>query len=189
MMILAIDPGTKKSGYMYYDPEHGDGPFLGYGWVENEALIERIVDREWMNPCEHIVIEEIAGAHGGAGRDMFTTSQWGGQFAGAFRPGPHTFVTRSRVCGHVCGRASSGDRDIKFALIDRFDGYEKAIGSIKCKRCKGKGWNGRGRATCVDCGGTKWEHPPGPLRGMNTHVLDALAVAVTYAETMQEPAP
>lgn len=53
---------------------------------------------------------------------------------------------------------------------------------INCKTCNGKGDVPEGRIVCPGCDGSKWEHPPGPLAGIATHLWQALAVAVTWLQ-------
>jgi hypothetical protein len=79
------------------------------------------------------------------------------------------------------------DKDVRQAVIDHYGGDAKAIGGKKCGTCKGKGWVGRGRPKCEDCGeftgifdGTGYETPPGPLHGVSGHAWSALAVGLTW---------
>jgi len=89
------------------------------------------------------------------GSELFETVYWIGRFDQAF--GPLARVTRKQVKLHLLGTCRGGDSDIRAALIERFGpGKAKAVGSKK---------------------------QPGPLFGLKSHELSALAVAITYAET------
>jgi hypothetical protein len=65
-------------------------------------------------------------------------------------------LPRKDVKLHLCGSPRAKDANIRQALLDRYGGKEKAIGS---------------------------KHQRGPLYGIRSHLWAALAVAVTYQET------
>jgi hypothetical protein len=86
---------------------------------------------------------------------------------------------------HLCHQTKGvNDSVIRQRLIDKYGGKDKAIGGVRCPNCKGKGWSGSGRPVCDVCQGEKWKHPPGPLHGITADVWQALAVAVTFSESL-----
>ena len=65
-------------------------------------------------------------------------------------------LTRSKCRGYIGGGSHTTDRYVREALVDRFGGTEKAVGTKKA---------------------------PGQLYGMKEDMWSALAVAITCAET------
>jgi len=175
--ILAIDPGTTKSGWCYII----DGEPLDYGWFDNEKIYTLIKSFT----CQ-VVIEDVAHYGMPVGRDVFETIRWTGRFdylAGSLGLAV-TYITRPDVKLALCGSPRANDGTIRQALIDRFGGDEVAIGGKKCKTCKGKGWNGREHAACVDCAERGTITPAGSLYGISGHVWSALAVGLTHHDTL-----
>jgi len=176
--ILAIDPGVRQSGWVEYRSDNHT--LEGYGIKENQKLAHRLI--AYRDGYDKLVIEMIACYGMAVGKDVFETCVWIGRFEGAWGTLDRDRVLRREVKLHLCNNVRAKDTHVRQALIDKFGGREKAIGGIKCERCKGKGWAGRGRPTCAECAGSGWQAPPGPLAGVISHVWAALAVAVTYAE-------
>lgn len=182
--ILAIDPGPEQSAWVrYYGKTHD--PIGGY--CQNSDLLGEI------EACGHIamwfIYETIECFGMPVGASTFLTCEWIGRFKQAFNEDGRVFgVPRSAVRSHLCHSMKAKDSNISQALYDRWDGKDKAVGGMKCPACKGKGWRGRGRFTCNACEGSGYKFPPGPLFGMNSHVHQALAVAVTWWETKRNGA-
>ena len=177
--ILAIDPGTRKSGWCYIEK----GIPVEWGWTENEEMYAII--NKFQVP---LVIEDIVNFGMPSGKDVFTTVRWTGRFdrhaeASAL---PCTYITRTEVKLAVCESPRANDSTIRQGLIDRHGGDEKAVGGKKCKTCKGKGWTGREHDDCTDCNTSGWESKPGVLKGISGHVWSALAVGMTYLETIND---
>lgn len=188
-IIIAIDPGTERSGWMIFDR---DNKPWQWGWWENERIIDNLLDG-----FVTLVIEDMAhfGPNIRAGRDVFETCKWMGRFEQ--KAGNATYLGRVQIKTHITGMASSKDKDVRIALIDRFGGEREAIGGIKCATCKGKGWTGRGRPACTDCHHTNPEAPlvpgelgcgyevhPGVLHGVKSHEWSALAIGQTYIDSL-----
>jgi len=171
--VLAIDPGTTKSGWCYIQ----DGEPLDWGWFDNEKIYTLIGSFG----CQ-VVIEDVAHYGMPVGRDVFETIRWTGRFdrhaeASAL---PVAYVTRPDVKLALCGSPRANDSTIRQALIDRYGGDEIAVGGKKCKGCKGKGWLGRDHAPCEDCDSRGTVTPAGVLHGISGHVWSALAVGLTH---------
>jgi len=195
MKILAIDPGTTKSGWVLMG---GKWP-IDYGWFDNKKIYTLL--RMYQSV---VVIEDVAHYGMPVGRDVFETIRWTGRFDYlAESLGLEVrYITRPEVKLALCGSPRANDSTIRQALIDRFGGDEVAIGGKKCKECKGKGWNGRGRELCTDCHheqernvagvdmrpekGCGYQSHPGPLHGISGHVWSALGVGLTYFDTVRE---
>ncbi len=102
-----------------------------------------------------LVVEMIASYGMPVGAEVFETCVWIGRFIEA-NNGDHAKVYRKDVKLHLCGSPRAKDPNIRQALIDRFGG-DNAIGTKKA---------------------------PGPLYGFKADMWAALAVAVTYADTV-----
>jgi hypothetical protein len=186
--IIAIDPGTTRSGWMQFDKNNE--PF-DWGWWENDRILDNLLDG-----FAQLVIEDMAhfGPNIRVGRDVFETCKWMGRFQQK-NTGDTTYLGRVAIKTHITGMASSKDKDVRIALIDRYGGEREAIGGKKCLACKGKGWNGTGRPPCIDChhmiaDGKDPEHGcgyvthPGKLHGVKSHEWSALAIGLTYIDSL-----
>ncbi len=167
--VLAIDPGNKESAFYLYDaPAYGNGisdPFYdenenycarwrAFGKWPNEKLLDRL---SWSPGCgpKAVAIEMIASYGMPVGREVFETCVWIGRFAQKLDYKPVHLVYRRDVKLHLCSNARAKDGNIRQALIDRYGGKEKAIGTKKA---------------------------PGPLYGVAADVWSALAIAVTWSD-------
>ncbi len=134
-----------------------DGAVLEYGILDNEDFAREV--REWTNYLNHMAIEMVACYGMPVGAEVFETCVWIGKFESAWGDCDISRVYRKDVKLHLCGQPRAKDANIRQALIDKFGpGKERAIGR---------------KAT------------PGPLYGIKSHEWAALAVAVTWWETMR----
>jgi hypothetical protein len=153
-MILAIDPGTTESGYVYMD----DGKVMASGVDTNERMLCRInltpTPAIGMIAFDTLAIEMIASYGMAVGREVFETCVWIGRFQQAWWRDPEAvrLVYRRDVKLHLCGSPKAKDTNIRQALIDK-----------------------------LGPPGTKKQ--PGPTYGVKSHAWAALGVAVTAAET------
>lgn len=151
-MILAIDPGTTESGYVYLM----DGRVVTSGVESNDRTLARI----GCSPspamvhyaADALAIEMIASYGMPVGREVFETCVWIGRFKQAWRtPDDVQLIYRRDVKLHLCGSPRAKDANIRQALLDK-----------------------------VGAAGTK--KSPGPTYGVKSHAWAALAVAVTALE-------
>lgn len=154
--LLAIDPGTEKSGWCIFS----DGKVSESGIDENEVVLSMVYG--WLG--EPMAIEMVASYGMPVGREVFETVLWIGRFVEAHSsPDSVRLVYRKDVKLHLCGSPKAKDANIRKALLDMFPrtggGKTPQIG-IKAK--------------------------PGPLYGVSTHAWAALGVAVTAAHQMRE---
>ena len=155
-MIFAIDPGTKVSTAVLYNPE-AERVVEVLRDISNTAL--RIQVREHAHTGHPIVIEDFEnyGAATPIGYDCATMLKWAGRFweiADRHGSEPH-WVKRTAIKLHLCGSRRAKDKDVRAAIVERFGG-EKAA--------KGRKAN------------------PGPLYGVASHAWSALAVALTWGD-------
>lgn len=181
-VILAIDPGPTHSGYVVYG-DAGDGPrvFEAESAIANFSLAHRVFGRpeEWT-----LAVEYMRPRGQPMSKESMDTMFALGRMTAEAPESDIIKVAREDVKLYLCGTMRGiSDANVRQALIDLFGGRDKAIGGVKCPKCKGKGWFGAGRPECPECKGTKWLHPPGPLFKVSGHAWSALAVAVT-AEAM-----
>ena len=175
MIVLGIDPGPERSGYVVFD--YHANSLEEYGHEKNTEIQTYLP--LWIEKCDLLAIEMVEPRGMAVGWDTFRTLVWIGRFdAGLLFHLIRPLVIRTTLCGV----AKANERNVKQALIDAWGGDRKAIGGIKCPDCKGKGWKGRGRPPCPTCLGARWERPPGPLHeltsiGNSRHLWAALAVA------------
>lgn len=123
---------------------------IEHGIVENAELLDRLTQRLFGLPKYITVIEQIESFGMAVGRETFETVFWAGRFAQA--ADGFDRVTRKTVKLHLCHSHRAKDGNVRQALIDRFGGTA-AMGSKKA---------------------------PGPIYGVTSHKLAALAVAVTW---------
>lgn len=162
-MILAIDPGSEKSGWV----QLRDGDLRSFGIDSNEDVLDvLLVDGK----ADTLVIEHTppyamqtkSGGHY-VPRQVFETAFYCGRLAQEWmnlRGELPALVPRRDVLKHITGKgARVGDKEVRAALIDRWGGKDTAIGK---------------------------KASPGPLYGVSSHVWAALAVGLTYYETRSE---
>lgn len=184
--VLAIDPGPLSSAWLVYDKELRT-PVQWAFEPNDEVLINTQFHPQYISA---VAIEHIQHYGRGmpVGADVFETCIWIGRFIEAVGLQSWVLIKNPRIRTCLCGTATANGRQIKQALIDRFGGKDKAIGGVKCPKCKGKGWVGRGRPVCPVCNGQRWAHPPGLLHDLTEHIWSALAVAVCWSEQSNEHA-
>ena len=182
--ILAIDPGSDRSAWVVLSEK---GVPIDFGIWKNETLESRISRRHpYFADCRSMAIELIRTRGMAMPQEAIDTAVWVGRFISAWRSWPPDDwhgVDRMKVKVTICGNARAKDANIRQALIDRFGGKRKAVGGVKCPKCKGKGWFGPGRPTCPECEGRGWEAYPGPLHGIAKDEWQALAVGLTVIDS------
>jgi hypothetical protein len=157
-MIYALDPGNMRSAMVIL---REDGSVVTTSLLENNLMHAAIAGPRDPSLTDVLVIEQIESFGMPVGREVFETVFWSGRFAEAW-PGPWARVTRRDVKLHLCGLARAKDGNIRQALIDRYGpGKDAAIG-VKAK--------------------------PGPLYGLRADMWSALAVGVTYLDTLHAKA-
>lgn len=124
--ILAIDPGTKESGWVIYR----DGKVSDSGVDTNEDLLQ-VVSHIHRTGVPRLAIEMVASYGMAVGKEVFETVRWIGRMQQAwFEPEEVKLIYRKDVKLHLCGSPKAKDTNIRQALIDKFGGPE-AIGNKK----------------------------------------------------------
>ncbi len=110
MIILGIDPGSRESGFIYWDTKKQK--LIGKGICENNQLKEQISEHQY----DVLAIENIRGYGIVAGDDTFDTCLWIGRFDSDQRA---ILISRKEIKRHLCGTTTTNDKYIRQALIDR----------------------------------------------------------------------
>lgn len=126
MPIVAIDPGSTESAFVVWDGV----AILRFGKIPNEFVIANLHSPGTaFCDADYCVIEQIRGFGFTAGNELFDTCIITGRFMEAFGPLQTELMPRKTAVTHLCGTSKGGDKDVREAIIYRFGGKEKAIGS------------------------------------------------------------
>lgn len=151
--LLAIDPGCEQSAWVLYDTDTRLP--LRWGKEPNSTVANRI-GGSFGDP-DRYVIEMVASYGMAVGREVFETCVWVGRLMERASIAAPELVYRREVKLHMCGSVRAKDANIRQAIIDRYGpGKERAVG-LKAS--------------------------PGPLYGFKADCWQALALAITAAET------
>lgn len=111
-MILAIDPGTTRSGWCILDASR----VCDSGVSDNHDVLRWVQAGQ---DCDTLAIEMVASYGMAVGREVFETVRWVGRFQQAWRrPDDVRLVYRGQVKSHLCGSMRAKDANIRQALID-----------------------------------------------------------------------
>lgn len=118
MLILAIDPGNKISGYVVFDGQK----VVDTGVIDNEAML-LIVDTCASGYTDTCAIEMIQSMGMAVGKEVFHTCVWIGRFIERWHQRNAkevSLIHRNEVKMHVCLTPRAKDANIRQALIDRY---------------------------------------------------------------------
>jgi hypothetical protein len=168
MRILAIDPGSERSAWLWLTDQHArfEGRVPGTFGLESNERVLALCRADLIHEQSDVVVIEKMESYGmPVGREVFETVRWSGRFEEACRPVQVVYLPRRTVKLHLCGTSRAKDANIRQALLDKFGGKDVAVGR---------------------------KAHPGPLYGIHADLWSALALAVTYAElpiqtTLPEP--
>lgn len=123
MRILAIDPGTTESAYVYML----DLEIVAARIVPNAQMLSTI--KAFPASVDAMAIEMIEGLGMPVGKETFETIWWIGRFCEA-SPVPFYRVYRKDVKIHLCGNHRAKDANIRQALLDKLgpQGTKRAPG-------------------------------------------------------------
>jgi hypothetical protein len=111
-LILAIDPGTTKSGWCWF----GNGKVVDSGVATNEHMLHECRT----SPSDILAIEMVASYGMPVGKEVFETVRWIGRFQQAWRdPEAVLLVYRKDVKIHLCNSMKAKDTHIWQALQDK----------------------------------------------------------------------
>ena len=152
-MLLALDPGTRYTGYVLMTRDRVDDA----GHRPNAEVLAMLRRHTGPVACETIEARGLP-----LGQDTLITSVWVGRYwqAADERALSFTAFRPSDVNVCLCGSARAKDTSVRRALIDRF-GPEVAT-AVGTRRAPG---------------------PLYPVRGHGGHAWAALAVGVAWLDT------
>jgi len=156
--VIAIDPGNKLSAFAVLV----DGEPVDIGINENKNVADYLLYAKLLWPDVELVIEMIACYGMPVGAEVFETCVWIGRFAERWET-THPlsgvqYVFRKDVKMNLCHSMRAKDSNIRQALIDRFGGKEAGVGN---------------------------KHSPGPLYGAKKDIWSAIAVGITYLDSVE----
>ena len=155
--IFAIDPGPELSASCTL----ADGLPSFPCKIPNAELLNHMRRRfEEDQPLPPLAIEMIASYGMAVGKEVFETCLWIGRFIEAWEShgGAVRLVYRRDVKLFLCQSVRATDSNVRAALMDRFGGKAKAIGT---------------------------KAAPGPLYALKKDMWSALAVALTAEEQIR----
>lgn len=123
MTIVAIDPGPTESAWVLFD-----GKPIYFAIQPNEIVLQWL-DSGVENRATKCVIEMIGHYGKGmpAGKEVFDTCVWIGEFKHAFGRSLTDLILRPTVKAHLCGSARAKDANVRQAVIDRYGGGKALI--------------------------------------------------------------
>lgn len=154
MVLFGIDPGTVESGYVVFNSEGME--VVESGVIGNEELLHLSA---WDN-ADIICIEMVASYGMAVGQTTFETVLWIGRFVqtAVSKDKEYKLLYKKKdINPTLCFSNKAKDANIRQAVLDLFPAT--GGGSVPQK-------------------GTKAQ--PGPLFGVSSHAISALAVALTY---------
>jgi hypothetical protein len=156
--VIAIDPGSRISAFVMLDRS---GNIVTKALKPNEIIIEYLADLAVTYPGEPLVIEKIESYGMAVGATVFDTVFWTGRFWQRWLECGQECayrMPRKEVKMHLCGQMRAKDGNIRQALIDRYGpSRREAMGTKKA---------------------------PGPLYGVSKDLWAALAVGVTWLDSL-----
>jgi len=163
--VIAIDPGPTESAVVLWDGEK----IISSCDMPNENIVEALAEwdeaiPEWdterpLDTDYVCAIEQLRGFGVLASDAIFDTCWWSGRFAQAFGMKRTHMIPRKKAAAHICGTGGiSKDQFVREAIIQRFGGKEKAVGSKKS---------------------------PGILYGISSHKWAALCIALYYWDVVR----
>lgn len=156
-MILAIDPGNKKSAYVLMDDNLKPVEFMK---IPCDNLCNVVIPKlTEIFPNFTLAIEMVASYGMPVGREVFETCFWAGMFWQAAAVSEKRLIYRLDEKLNLCHDSRAKDANIRQALIDRF-------------------------ASGTPNGGKGTKKAPGWFYGFSADVWQAYAVGVTCADMM-----
>jgi len=140
--ITAIDPGTTESAYVVWNGSE----ILDMGIKFNVQVLMYLYDRT----IGDLVVEQVRCYGMTVGASTLDTVFWSGRFCEGW-PGDWSIMPRMDVKMHLCHDSRAKDKNIRQALIDRFEPTLKPR-----------------------------QRPKTVLKGVGTHLWAAMALAVTW---------
>lgn len=156
MVILALDPGTFESSWVIYNPD-GTKSIVNKGSGENDKLLGEFFNKQFEDFIDAVAIEMVECQGMPVGKTTLMTCVWIGEFSQYFK-----------------------SKNTPVSLIPRGEIKMHLCGSRRAK-------DANIRQALIDrfgLPGTK--KSPGLTYGISKHTWQALAVAITFADSLKE---
>lgn len=147
MHVIGLDPGPEKSALLVWNGTGVEVTRL----CPNEDILQLLSD--WQHSASTLVIEKIESFGMAVGAETFETVFWSGRFAEMYGMHHTQRLGRKAIKIHLCGTARATDSNIRYAIMDRFGGKDKAVGTAR---------------------------QMGVFYGIKSHLWSALAVAIAW---------
>jgi len=158
VIVIGLDPGYEVSAIVVWDTTAKT--IIQHGEYANGVLLDKLRGHNGADGSAVLVIEQIESFGMAVGKTTFETVYMSGRFAEAWFPKRVERLPRKVIKLQLCGQVRAKDGEIRQAIVDRFGPTkEKAVGTRKL---------------------------PGPLYGVSKHEWSALAVALTWADQIQD---
>ena len=155
MDIYALDPGPEESALVVYRPTDRlvDAAII----LPNERMLEYIKHDAESYTGDVLVIEQVISYGMAVGKETLETVFWSGRFFQVWEQEGERVerIDRKKIKLQICNDARARDSNIRTEILDRFGGKLRAIGK---------------------------KSAPGPLFGVTSHKMAALAVAIAWWE-------
>ena len=159
-VLLAIDAGNVKSGYVFMDVITYKP--IKYGKIDNHELEALMLETEY----HYLALEMVASYGMRVGQSVFNTCYHIGRFS-LIKPNvKHDLVYRQNVKMHLLGKVAVGDSQIRDVMVHRF------ITKDEMDR-----WGDYGKGTKLD---------KGMFYGFNNDIYQAYSVGVTWLDITQQ---
>lgn len=197
--ILGIDPGLWESGWATVTRD-GGLRLLAHGVDSNPSVRMKVQAFVASRPQAPVAIEHMQPRGQPTSKDEMDTLFAAGRMTADVPRGLLFGLTAGTVRLHMCGMRGAKDANVRQAVIDRWGGDQRAIGRVRCGVCRGRGDfpvpGTRGRKACPNerlaCQACRtspgWYAPPGPLANVRSHAFQAIAVAVTILDMLEDEA-
>jgi hypothetical protein len=123
MRLIAIDPGTRASGYVEMD---GNGRILLADKEMANADVLNTMRTLWSGVTVAIEKMSYQGPSRMVGTETFDTCEWIGRFDEAARPCKTALVTRNAVLKAL---RAENDSQVAFAVRELYGGQKTAVGT------------------------------------------------------------
>jgi len=160
--IIGIDPGSIKSAYIVIGLDHENKFYIfDKDHAENNDVRKAIIRNCATRTNIVVAIETIVSYGNAMGQTTIDTAKWVGRFSQFTEDmGYKAFeITRPNIKLNLCNSRSAKDKNVNQRLKDRF-------GDFGTKKNQGR----------------LYKLKDGLVKGGRSHVMSALAVAISYAD-------
>ena len=125
MKVLAIDPGSTESAFVFYDGER----IYDFDKQNNYAILQNIKT----TGADIVLIENLSNYGMPVGRDVFETLIWIGRFVQKCeeRELKNQLILRASIKAWHCGTTAAKDSNVKQSLVNKYAKHDLKHGKGK----------------------------------------------------------